>query len=121
MTEPIPKDFERLRAEIERLRARVFELVGMGGYAGDAPKELLLYAYEDHGCDTWLWVNRFTGRLPERATKPVRFVRADQHDALQAENERLKAALKKSQEAYKDLRGGDLGEALFSCEDILEL
>lgn len=84
-------------AEAEAMLDRLYAIVGMGGYQGDPPPEMVLYADVSHGCDTWTHVYRLIEphEVPEWGTAPVLYVRSDLDDALRlrAENERLRKAL----------------------------
>lgn len=79
----LEQTLESERKDVDRAR----EFIGYGGYAGDAPREILLVAERDLGCDAWLDPQRACvadegktnlDRMPHiRWTEPVRYIRAD--------------------------------------------
>lgn len=88
---------ESLLREVERLRGenrRLWTNTGVGGYAGDAPEEMYVSGFADHGCDAWTYLVRIEvidGVVSEafaeeivagHYTQPVRYVRADVSSAL---------------------------------------
>lgn len=79
----LEQTLEAERKDVDRAR----EFIGYGGYAGDAPREILLAAERDMGCDAWLNLQRVYAagegntnldRMTHiRWTEPVLYVRAD--------------------------------------------
>ena len=97
--EQVRDQHEYLVREVASLEARcalLRRIVGMGGFASSPPEEMFLSGWSPGGCDAWLTVERVHTppvRPLDNFTTPVRYVRGDIADGLEARIKELEAQL----------------------------
>lgn len=87
--EALISELSSATTERDALENRVLANEGVGGLSADAPEQMHLSGFADHGCDAWLYASRIlldNGSVIEsdqqnidagRYTQPVRYIRAD--------------------------------------------